>query len=182
MSARNVCSGMRPSRVHSEREISAPFRRPAIRTFTPSAPLRMVLVTARFIARRNITRFSICCAMLSATSVASSSGLRISAMLSRTSATAIFISFATSTRSFSMSSPLRPITTPGRAVWIVMLALRAARSMWILLTEASVSLARRNSRTRQSDRMYAGKPLVSAYQRDVQSRVMPRRMPIGLTF
>ena len=85
-------------------------------------------------------------------------------------------------RSFSMSSPLRPITTPGRAVWIVMLALRAARSMWMRLTEASFSLARRNSRTRQSDRMYAGKLFVSAYQRDVQSRVMPRRMPIGLTF
>jgi hypothetical protein len=41
----------------------------------------MVLVTARFMARRNITRFSNCCEMPSATSFASSSGLRISAML-----------------------------------------------------------------------------------------------------
>jgi hypothetical protein len=29
MSARSVCSGTRPSRYHSERAISAPFRRPA---------------------------------------------------------------------------------------------------------------------------------------------------------
>jgi hypothetical protein len=72
---------------HSVRAISEPFRRPDMRTLMPSAPLRMVLITARFIARRNITRFSICCAMLSATSCASSSGLRISAMFRRTSST-----------------------------------------------------------------------------------------------
>ncbi len=129
MSARKVCSGMRPSRYHSVRAISAPFRRPETRTFTPSAPLRIVLITARFMARRNITRFSICCAMLSATSCASSSGLRISAMLIRTSATVMPRSFAVSWRSFSMSSPFLPITMPGRAVWIVMLTFFAARSI-----------------------------------------------------
>ena len=139
MSARKVCSGMRPSRYHSVRAISAPFRRPETRTFTPSAPLRMVLITARFMARRNITRFSICCAMLSATSCASSSGLRISAMLRRTSVTVMPSSFAVSWRSFSMSSPFLPITMPGRAVWIVMLTFLAARSIWMRLTEASAS-------------------------------------------
>ena len=100
-----------------------------MRTFMPSAPLRMVLITARFMARRNITRFSICCAMPSATSCASSSGLRISAMLRRTSSTGMPSSFAVSPRSFSMSSPFLPITMPGRAVWIVMLTFLAARSI-----------------------------------------------------
>ena len=87
MSARKVCSGMRPSRYHSVRAISEPFRRPETRTFTPRAPERMVLITARFMARRNITRFSICCAMESATSCESSSGFLISAMFRRTSVT-----------------------------------------------------------------------------------------------
>ena len=59
----------------------------------------------------------------------------------------MLIIFATSTRSFSMSSPFLPITMPGRAVWMVMLALFAARSMWMRLTEASASFFRRNSRT-----------------------------------
>ena len=40
--------------------------------------MRIVFVTARFMARRNMTRRSSCCAMPSATSCASSSGLRIS--------------------------------------------------------------------------------------------------------
>ena len=50
-------------------------------------------------------------------------------------------SFAVSWRSFSMSSPFLPITMPGRAVWIVMLTFLAARSIWMRLTEASVSLS-----------------------------------------
>src|SRR3569833_900553 len=39
MSARKVCSGMRPSRFFSVRVISPPFRRSETRTFTPSALL-----------------------------------------------------------------------------------------------------------------------------------------------
>ena len=116
MSARNVCSGTRPSRLVSVRAISEPFKRPEMRTLMPSAPERMVLVTARFMARRNITRFSSCCEMPSATSLASSSGLRISAMLRRTSFIVMPRIFATAVRSFSMSSPFLPITIPGRAV------------------------------------------------------------------
>ncbi len=182
MSARKVCSGMRPSRYHSVRAISEPFKRPDTRTFTPNAPLRMVLITARFMARRNITRFSICCAMLSATSCESSSGLRISAMLIRTSATAMLSSFAVSWRSFSMSSPFLPITMPGRAVWIVMLTFFAARSIWMRLTEASCSFVVRNFRTRKSVYTWIGNCFLPAYQREVQSRVMPSRMPSGFTF
>src|SRR5580658_9980785 len=68
MSARNVCNGTRPSRLVSVRAISEPFRRPEMRTLIPNAPDRMVLVTARFMARRNITRFSSCCEIPSATS------------------------------------------------------------------------------------------------------------------
>jgi hypothetical protein len=57
----------------------------------PPAPRRMADCTARFIARRKATRRSSCWAMLSATSVASISGLRISTMFSATSsAPAIF--------------------------------------------------------------------------------------------
>ena len=105
----------------------------------PSAPTRIVLVTARFMARRNITRRSSCCAMPSATSWASSSGLRTSEMLMRTSWMGMRIICATSSLSFSISSPFLPMTIPGRAVWIVMLAFFAGRSILILLTEASLS-------------------------------------------
>ncbi len=49
-----------------------------------------------------------------------------------------------------MSSPFLPITMPGRAVWIVMLAFFAARSIKMRLTEASASFFFRNSRTRKS--------------------------------
>src|SRR3984957_15143450 len=182
MSARKVCSGMRPSRYHSVRAISEPLRRPDMRTLIPSAPLRIVLITARFMARRNITRFSICCEMLSATSCASSSGLRISEMLRGTSGTAIPSNAAVSARNFSMSSPFLPITIPGRAVWIVMLTFLAARSISTLLTEASVSFFFRNSRTRKSVCTSCGNCFLLAYHFDVQSRVIPRRMPSGLTF
>ena len=58
--------------------------------------------------------------MFSATSVASISGLRISTMFSATSPLVIL---ARSPRSFSMSAPFLPITTPGRAVWMVTRAL-----------------------------------------------------------
>ncbi len=153
-----------------------------MRTLMPSAPLRIVLMTARFMARRNITRFSICCEMLSATSCASSSGLRISEMFRRTSSIAMPSSFAVSPRSFSMSSPFLPITMPGRAVWIVMLTFLAARSINTRLTEASDSLFFRNSRTRKSVCTSIGNCFLLAYHFDVQSRVIPSRMPSGLTF
>ena len=142
----------------------------------------MVLMTARFMARRNITRFSICCAMLSPTSCASSSGFLISAMFRRTSLTGMPSSVAVSWRSFSMSSPFLPMTMPGRAVWMVMLTFLAARSMRMRLTEASASFRLRNSRTRKSVCTCIGNCLLPAYQREVQSRVIPSRIPIGLTF
>ena len=142
----------------------------------------MVLITARFMARRNMTRFSICWAMPSATSCESSSGLRISAMFRRTSATAIPKSLAVSARSFSISSPFLPITMPGRAVWIVMLTFLAARSISTRLTDASDRRFLRNWRTRKSVCTRIGNWRLPAYHFDTQSRVMPSRMPSGLTF
>src|SRR4029078_425105 len=53
-----------------------------------------------------------CCGIDSATSVASTSGLRTSTMLIVTSASVIL---PTSLRSFSMSAPFLPMTTHGRA-------------------------------------------------------------------
>ena len=89
MSARSVCSGTRPSRYHSMRAISAPPRRPEQLMRMPSAPRRIADCTARFMARRKATRRSSCCAIDSATSCASSSGLRISTMLMTTSLSVI---------------------------------------------------------------------------------------------
>src|SRR5213080_893371 len=78
MSARNVCSGTRPSRYHSERLISAPPSRPPTWTRMPFAPARIAVCTPRRIARRNETRPTSCSAIPCATSGASSSGCLIS--------------------------------------------------------------------------------------------------------
>jgi len=108
------------------------------------------LVTTRFIARRNITRRSSCWATLSATSLASSSGLRISAMFTLTALTPSPDRPAISWRSRSMSSPFLPITIPGRAVWIVTCSARAGRSICTRLTEACDSFFSMNSRIAMS--------------------------------
>jgi hypothetical protein len=49
------------------------------------------------------------------------------------------------------------------------------------LTEASLSRFFRNSRIWKSACRYAGKVRESANHFEVQSRVIPRRMPIGFT-
>ena len=143
----------------------------------------MVLITARFMARRNITRFSICCAMQSATSCESSSGFLISAIFRRTSFTGMPSSCAVSWRSFSMSSPFLPITMPGRAVWMVMFTFLAARSISDpadggFLEALLEELAHAEVRVHVQRELLACRHTTS----QVQSRVMPRRMPSGLTF
>ncbi len=55
-----------------------------------------------------------------------------------------------SARSVSMSSPFLPMTTPGRALWIVMRAFFAGRSMVIFDTDACDSFLPRYSRMRMS--------------------------------
>ena len=61
-------------------------------------------------------RFSICCAMFSATRAATMSGLTISSM---SSLTFLLVNFSTPSRISLTAAPLRPITTPGRAVCTV---------------------------------------------------------------
>src|SRR6266568_1738146 len=104
----------------------------------PCAPRRMAFCMARFMARRNMMRFSSCCVIESAMSCASTSGLRISSIFTCTICTPR--SLRRSDLSISMSSPFLPMTTPGRALWIVMRASLAGRSITTLPTEAWASL------------------------------------------
>ncbi len=113
MSARNVCSGTRPSEYVSLRDISPPPSRPPHEILTPCAPDRIAEARERFIARRKLTRFSSCSATDWATSFASSSGRLISLMLMWT---LLWVSAWISLRSASTSAPDFPITIPGRAV------------------------------------------------------------------
>ena len=106
------------------RAISAPPRRPETCTFTPLAPDRIALVSARFIARRNATRFWSCSAIDCATRRASSSGRLISRMFTLTCLPVIR---CRSRRSWSTSEPDLPITMPGRAVWML-----TSTSFWFL--------------------------------------------------
>src|SRR3984893_14099395 len=179
MSARSVCNGTRPSRYHSIRAISAPPRRPEQLIRIPSAPRRIADCTARFIARRNATRRSSCCAIDSATSVASSSGLRISTMLMTTSDAVIS---ATRLRNLSMSAPFLPITTPGRAEWIVTRHFLCGRSITIRATAACFSSLCRISRILTSSCSSLPYSFLPANQRESHVRLMPRRSPIGLIF
>src|SRR5580658_2880748 len=179
MSARSVCSGTRPSRYHSRRAISAPPKRPEQLMRMPSAPRRMADCTARFIARRNATRRSSCWAIDSATRVASISGLRTSTILIATSEV---VSLATCLRSFSMSAPFLPMTTPGRAEWMLMRAFLCGRSMTIFEIAACLRLLVSESRIFMSScNSLPYSPLLE-YQRESQVRLMPRRSPIGLIF
>ena len=98
------------------RAISEPPRRPDTWIFTPFAPERIADVSARFIARRNATRFWSCSAIDWATRFASSSGRLISRMLTFT---ALPVMRWSSLRSASTSDPDLPITIPGRAVWML---------------------------------------------------------------
>ncbi len=145
----------------------------------PCAPSRIAFCIARFMARRNMIRFSSCWAIESATSCASISGLRISSMLRPTSVPIILRRLA---RSVSMSSPFLPMTTPGRALWIVMRAFFAGRSMVILPTEACDSFFFRYSRTLTSSLSVGAKCLLFAYHLDDQLRLTERRKPVGLIF
>src|SRR5574343_1752269 len=179
MSARRVCRGTRPSRYHSVRAISMPFRRPDDMILMPWAPRRMAFCMARFMARRNMIRFSSCWVMLSAISLASISGLRTSSMFT---ATGTPRRAASSFFRFSMSSPFLPITTPGRAEKIVIRAFLAGRSIRMRDTAAFFSLAFRYSRTLMSSASMPAKSRLFAYQRLAQLRLTERRKPVGWIF
>src|SRR3954468_12307915 len=179
MSARRVCSGTRPSRYHSVRAISMPFRRPADMILMPCAPRRIAFCMARFMARRNMMRFSSCWVIESTISCASISGLRTSSMLT---ATGTPRRLPSSFLSASMSSPFLPITTPGRAEKMVMRALLAGRSISTRETAAFLSLVFRYSRTLMSSASMPAKSRLFAYQRLAQLRLTERRKPVGWIF
>src|SRR5574343_630035 len=179
MSARRVCRGTRPSRYHSVRAISMPFRRPDDMILMPCAPKRLAFCMARFMARRNMMRFSSCWVMLSAINLASTSGLRTSSMLTATGTPNLA---ARSFFSFSMSSPFLPMTTPGRAEKMVMRAFLAGRSMTTRATAAFFNLAFRYSRTLMSSASMPAKSRLLAYQRLDQLRLTARRKPVGWIF
>src|SRR5690349_18375326 len=180
MSARSVCNGTRPSRYHSVRAISMPFRRPALMILMPCAPRRMAFCSGRFLARRNMMRFSSCCAIESAISCASVSGLRISSMFTCTCCTPMMR--RRSALSASISSPFLPMTTPGRAEKMVMRASFAGRSIRTRPTEACASLRLRKLRTLTSSASIGAKVLLFAYQRELQLRLTASRKPTGLIF
>ena len=113
----------------------------------PSAPMRIEFCTARFIARRKLTRRSSCWAMFSATSAASISGLRTSTMLRCSSD---LVNCASFLRSTSMSAPFLPMMTPGRAAWIVTRHLRCGRSITTRLTPACAAFFLMKSRIARS--------------------------------
>src|SRR5688572_17386985 len=180
MSARSVCSGTRPSRYHSVRAISWPLRRPELMILTPCAPRRMAFCIARFMARRNMMRFSSCCAIESAISCASVSGLRISSMFTCTCCTPMMR--RSSALSDSISSPFLPITTPGRAEKMVMRASLAGRSMSTRPTEACASFFFRKVRTFTSSASIPAKARLFPYHLELQLRFTASRKPIGLIF
>jgi len=146
----------------------------------PCAPRRIAFCIARFIARRNMMRFSSCCAIESAISCASISGLRISSMFTCTCCTPMMR--RSSAFSDSISSPFLPITTPGRAEKMVMRASFAGRSISTRPTEAWASLRLRKSRTLMSSASIGPKLRLLAYQRELQLRLTASRNPIGLIF
>jgi hypothetical protein len=115
---------MRPSRLHSVRAISAPFRRPE------SAHLDAERAAAHRVRDGALHRAAEHHALLDLLRDALGDQLRVELRLADLGdvqahvahrAIASFIRRATSWRTFSMSSPFLPITMPGRAVWIVML-------------------------------------------------------------
>jgi hypothetical protein len=153
-----------------------PFSRPEDISLMPWAPRRIAFCIARFMARRNMMRFSSCWVIESAISCASTSGLRISSMLTATGTLRRRVSSAFR---FSMSSPFLPITTPGRAEKIVMRAFFAGRSIRMRDTAALFRRFLRYSRTFRSSASMVAKFWFDAYQREDQLRVTGRRKPIG---
>ena len=96
--------------------------------------------------------------------------------------TSLSVSSATFLRSFSMSAPFLPMTTPGRAEWIVTRHFLCGRSITIFDTAACLSSFISSSRIFMSSCSSVPYSFLPAYQRESQVRLMPSRKPIGLTF
>ncbi len=99
----------------SVRAISAPPSLPPQMILIPSAPIFIAEAIDFFMARRYDTRPSSWRAMESAVSWAESSGRFTSTILMVMS---FLVKSASSSFSLSTSAPLRPMTMPGREVWM----------------------------------------------------------------
>ena len=130
------------------------------------------------IARRKLTRLLSCSATPCATSWASLSGFFTSRMLS---CTCLPVSFSSSPRMRSASAPRRPMTMPGRAVWMSTRTRSRVRSISTLAMPARSMPLVISLRIATSSLTYSAYCL-SANQRLFQSVLMPRRNPFGLTF
>ena len=139
---------------------------------------RMADWMALRIARRNATRLDSCSATPWATSCASDSAFLTSRMFS---CTCLRVSFSRLPRIRSASAPRRPITMPGRAVWMSTRTRSRVRSISTLEMPARSMPLESILRILTSSLTYSAYCL-SAYQRDFQSVVMPSRNPCGLIF
>ena len=97
-------------------------------------------------------------------------------------ATSEFVSFETCLRSLSMSAPFLPMTTPGRAEWMLIRAFLCGRSMTIFEIAACLRPFIRVSRIFMSSCSSLPYSALFANQRESQVRLTPRRSPIGLIF
>ena len=92
------------------------------------------------------------------------------------------MSLATGLRSFSMSAPFLPITTPGRAEWIVTRHFLCGRSITILRHRGLLELLHQLLADLHVLVQQLAVLALPANQRESQVRLMPSRRPIGLTF
>src|SRR5215210_2777354 len=178
MSARSVPSGMRPSRSHSRRLISAPPRRPETMILTPLAPAFIDRWMDCFMAFLKAMRRLSCWLMLVATRYASSSGWRISLI---SSLTLRLVRAPICWRRTSTLAPPLPMTIPGFAVWMVTVTWLIPRSISTPLTLAFASRLSMSWRIVMSSWREAVYSLLSAYHFAVQVRETPRRKPYGWT-
>ena len=95
-------------------------------------------------------------------------------MLMMTSESVIF---ATCLRSLSMSAPFLPMTTPGRAEWMVTRHFLCGRSITILDTAACLSCFISQPRILMSSCSSRPYCPLAANQRESQVRLMPSRKP-----
>src|SRR4029077_21050676 len=93
-----------------------------------------------------------------------------------------FVSLVTFLRSFSISAPFLPMTTPGRADCTVTRHFLCGRSMTIFDTAACLRSFISSSRIFMSSWSNWPYSSLPEYQRESQVRLMPSRKPIGLTF
>ena len=96
--------------------------------------------------------------------------------------TSLSVILATALRSFSISEPFLPITTPGRAEWIVTRHFLCGRSITIFDTAACFRSFISSARILMSSCNSVPYSALPAYQRESQVRLMPSRRPIGLIF